>query len=141
MGELPDEYKQLIKDLFYTFMIDQDFARIARAYKRLGIISDEMGTDAEVGMRIQMVIAPMLGTTSSMSLADFIVSSLDMMKQYGMTAPKELVLFSKQMLYMERYIKGLAPDWQIATDLFLVKNIFPEEAAKKAAEIGMAWPD
>ena len=141
MGELPDEYKQLIKDLFYTFMIDQDFSRIARAYKRLGIISDDMGTDEEVGLRMQMVIAPMLGTTSSMSLGDFIVSSLDMMKQYGMTAPKELVLFSKQMLYMERYIKGLAPDWQIATDLFLVKNIFPEEAARKAAEIGMVFPD
>jgi predicted unusual protein kinase regulating ubiquinone biosynthesis (AarF/ABC1/UbiB family) len=141
MGELPDEYKQLIKDLFYTFMFDQDFSRIARAYKHLGIIDDAMGTDAEVGMRMQMVIAPMLGTTSSMSLADFIVSALDMMKQYGMTAPKELVLFSKQMLYMERYIKGLAPDWQIATDVFLVKNIFPDEAAKKAAEIGMTFPD
>jgi predicted unusual protein kinase regulating ubiquinone biosynthesis (AarF/ABC1/UbiB family) len=141
MGELPDEYKQLIKDLFYTFIFDQNFSRIARAYKRLGIIDDAMGTDAEVGLRIQMVIAPMLGTTSSMSLGDFIVSSLDMMKQYGMTAPKELVLFSKQMLYMERYIKGLAPDWQIATDVFLVKNIFPDEAAKKAAEIGMTFPD
>jgi len=141
MGEIPDEFKQLVKDLFFTFMFDQDFSRIARAYKKLGIIDDGMGTDEEVGMRIQMVVAPMLGTTSSMSLGDFIVSSLEMMKQYGMTAPKELVLFSKQMLYMERYTKGLAPDWQIATDVFLVKNIFPEEAAKKAAEIGMVFPD
>lgn len=141
MGELPDEYKQLIKDLFYTFMIDQDFSRVARAYKRLGIIDEGSGTDEEVGARIQFVIAPMLGTTSAMSLGDFIMSSLDMMKQYGMTAPRQLVLFSKQMLYMERYIKGLAPDWQIATDLFLVKNIFPEEAARKAAEIGMTFPD
>jgi predicted unusual protein kinase regulating ubiquinone biosynthesis (AarF/ABC1/UbiB family) len=141
MGEIPDEYKQLVKDLFFTFMFDQNFARIARAYKNLGIITEDTGTDEEVGMRIQMVVAPMLGTTSSMSLADFIMSSLDMMKQYGMTAPKELVLFSKQMLYMERYTKGLAPDWQIATDVFLVKNIFPEEAAKKAAEIGMVFPD
>jgi predicted unusual protein kinase regulating ubiquinone biosynthesis (AarF/ABC1/UbiB family) len=141
MGELPDDYKQLIKDLFYTFMFDQDFSCIARAYKRLGIVSESMGTDEEVGSRIQMVIAPMLGTTSSMSLSDFIMSSLDMMKQYGMTAPKELVLFAKQLLYIERYIKGLAPNWQFATDLFLVKNIFPEEAAKKAAEIGMVFPE
>jgi predicted unusual protein kinase regulating ubiquinone biosynthesis (AarF/ABC1/UbiB family) len=141
MGELPDEYKQLIKDLFYTFIFDQDFSRIARAYKGLGIIDDETGTDTEVGLRIRMVIAPMMGTTSTMSLGDFIMSSLDMMKQYGMTAPKELVLFSKQMLYMERYIKGLAPDWQFATDVFLVKNIFPDEAADKAAETGMTFPD
>jgi predicted unusual protein kinase regulating ubiquinone biosynthesis (AarF/ABC1/UbiB family) len=141
MGELPDEYKQLVKDLFFTFMFDQDYSRIARAYKRLGIITDDMGTDEEVGMRLQMVVAPMLGPTSTMSLADFIMSSLDLMKQFGMTAPAELALFSKQMLYMERYIKGLAPDWQIATDVFLVKNIFPEQAAKKAAEIGLVFPD
>lgn len=141
MGEVPDEYKALIKDLFYTFIFDQSFARIARAYKKLGIMNDEMGTDEEVGQRIQMVVAPMLGKTSSMSLGDFIMSSLDMMRQFGLKAPKEMVLFSKQMLYMERYIKGLAPDWQFASDPFLVKNIFPEEAAKKAAELGMVFPD
>jgi predicted unusual protein kinase regulating ubiquinone biosynthesis (AarF/ABC1/UbiB family) len=141
MGEIPDEFKQLVKDLFFTFMFDRDFSRIARAYKRLGIITDDMGTDEEVGQRIRIVLAPMLGTTSSMSLSDFIVSSLEMMKQYGMTAPRELVLFSKQMLYMERYTKGLAPNWQIATDLFLVKNIFPKEAAEKAAEVGMVFPE
>lgn len=141
MGEVPDEFKSLIKDLFYTFIFDQQFARIARAYKQLGIMNDDMGTDEEVGQRIQMVVAPMLGKTSTMSLGDFIMSSLDMMKQFGLTAPKEMVLFSKQMLYMERYIKGLAPDWQLASDPFLLKNIFPEEAAKKAAELGMQFPD
>jgi predicted unusual protein kinase regulating ubiquinone biosynthesis (AarF/ABC1/UbiB family) len=92
-------------------------------------------------MRIQMVVAPMLGKSSTMSLGDFIMSSLDMMKQFGLTAPREMVLFSKQMLYMERYIKGLAPDWQFASDPFLVKNIFPEDAEKKAAELGMVFPD
>jgi predicted unusual protein kinase regulating ubiquinone biosynthesis (AarF/ABC1/UbiB family) len=141
MGEVPDEFKSLIKDLFYTFIFDQQFARIARAYKKLGIMSDEMGTDEEVGMRIRMVVAPMLGKSSSMSLGDFIISSLDMMKQFGLTAPREMVLFSKQMLYMERYIKGLAPDWQFGADPFLLKNIFPEEAAKKAVELGMVFPD
>jgi predicted unusual protein kinase regulating ubiquinone biosynthesis (AarF/ABC1/UbiB family) len=141
MGELPDDYRQLIRDLFYTFMFDQDFTRIARAYRRLGILSEDMGTDEEVGSRIQLVIAPMLGTSSSMSLSDFIASSVEMMKHYGMTAPRELVLFAKQLLYIERYIKGLAPRWQFATDLFLVKNIFPEEAARKAAELGTLFPE
>jgi predicted unusual protein kinase regulating ubiquinone biosynthesis (AarF/ABC1/UbiB family) len=141
MGEVPDEFKSLIKDLFYTFIFDQQFARIARAYKELGIMNDDMGTDEEVGQRIQMVVAPMLGKTSTMSLGDFIMSSLDMMKQFGLTAPREMVLFSKQMLYMERYIKGLAPEWQLASDPFLLKNIFPEEAAKKAVELGMQFPD
>ncbi len=141
MGEVPDEFKSLIKDLFYTFIVDQNFARIARAYKRLGIMNDDMGTDEEVGLRIKMVVAPMIGNSSSMSIGDFIMSSLEMMKQYGLTAPREMVLFSKQMLYMERYIKGLAPNWSFASDPYLLKNIFPEEAAKRAAELGMEFPD
>jgi predicted unusual protein kinase regulating ubiquinone biosynthesis (AarF/ABC1/UbiB family) len=141
MGEVPDEFKALIKDLFYTFIFDQNFARIARAYKNLGIMNDDMGTDEEVGERIKMVVAPMIGASSTMSLADFILSSLEMMKQYGLTSPKEMVLFSKQMLYMERYIKGLAPNWSFASDPYLVKNIFPEEAKAKAADLGMVFPD
>jgi predicted unusual protein kinase regulating ubiquinone biosynthesis (AarF/ABC1/UbiB family) len=141
MGELPDEYKQLIKDLFYTFIFDRDFSRVARAYKRLGILSEEAGTDEEVGLRLEMVLAPMLGRSSGMSLGDFIESSLTMMRQYGIAAPRELVLFSKQLLYIERYIKGLAPKWDFATDLFLVKNIFPGDAATRAAEMGVVFPD
>jgi predicted unusual protein kinase regulating ubiquinone biosynthesis (AarF/ABC1/UbiB family) len=141
MGELPDDYKQLIKDLFYTFIFDRDFSRVARAYKRLGIISDGVGSDDEIGSRIQMVIAPMLGISGGISLSDFMMSSVDLMKQYGMTAPRELVLFVKQLLYIERYIKGLAPQWEFATDPFLVRNIFPEAAAAKAREIGMVFPD
>lgn len=141
MGELPDEYKQLVKDLFYTFMIDQDFSRVARAYKKLGLINEGMGTDEEVGARLKLVIAPMLGDVGSMSLADFIASSFNMMKQYGMAAPRELMLVSKQLLYIERYTKVLAPGWQAASDLFLTKNIFPEEAAAKAAELGIVFPD
>ena len=141
MGELPDDYKQVVKDLFFTFLFDRDFSRMARAYKNLGLIDESLGTDEEVGLRMQAVIAPMLGTAGRMSLSDFILSALDMMREYGMTSPPRMVLFSKQMLYIERYTKGLAPDWQIATDLFLVKNIFPEEAARKAAELGIVFPD
>jgi predicted unusual protein kinase regulating ubiquinone biosynthesis (AarF/ABC1/UbiB family) len=141
MGELPPEFQSLIKDLFYTFMIDQDFARVARAYKDLGILDDSLGSDEELGLRLQMVIAPMLGSVGGLSLADFITSALEMAKQYGMQAPKEMVLVAKQLLYMERYTKGLAPDWQIATDLYLVKNIFPEAVAAKAAELGITFPD
>ena len=47
----------------------------------------------------------------------------------------------KQILYFERYAKELAPTWVLARDLYLVKNIFPEEVAKKVAELGIDLPD
>ena len=60
MGEVPDDWKDLLKDLFFTSMIDGDFTRIARAFKRVGAFPEEAGTDEEVGVRLQMVFGPML---------------------------------------------------------------------------------
>jgi len=64
-----------------------------------------------------------------------------MAEQYGAKAPAEMVLFGKQVLYMERYLKGLAPGYAMLRDPYLVKNIFPEAARKKAAELGIEMPD
>ena len=50
------------------------------------------------------------------------------------------MLIAKQLLYIERYTKGLAPDYQLVRDPFIVKNIFPEAAAK-IAELGVPFPD
>ena len=67
MGEVPDDWRDLLKDLFYTSMIDGDFTRIARAFKRVGAFPEEAGTDDEVGARLQMAFGPMLdlGVASS----------------------------------------------------------------------------
>lgn len=141
MGELPQEYRQLIRDLFYTFIFDGDYTRVAKAYRGLGVVGPDMGSDEELGLRFKLVLDPLLRPSSEISLGEFIVSCLEMMKNLGLVTPRALVLFSKQLLYMERYIKGLAPDWQLTNDPFLVKNIFPEEAAAKAAALGLEFPD
>lgn len=41
----------------------------------------------------------------------------------------------------ERYAKALAPDWALARDGYLVKNVFPEAVAKKAADEGLERRD
>ena len=64
-----------------------------------------------------------------------------MMDGFGVESPQELVLVTKQLLYFERYARELAPDWALARDLYLVKNIFPEAVAEKAAEEGLVLPD
>ncbi|MEY2421380.1 MAG: hypothetical protein QOI95_1447 [Acidimicrobiaceae bacterium] len=142
MGELSDEWKGLIRDLFYTSMIDGDFSRIARAFKRVGAFPEDIGTDEEVGARMQMAFGPMLDIgISGVSLGDVFKSIVQMMEQYGVPSPQELMLVTKQLLYFERYAKVHAPNWALARDVFLVKNIFPEEAAKKAADLGIEFPD
>ena len=142
MGELDPPYRDVIKDILYTCMIDGDFTRIAKAYRNVGVFPEDVGTDEELGMRLQMILGPMLDAgIGGMNLGEMLKMSIDLMDNYDAKGPKELVLVAKQLAYMERYAKGMAPDYQIVRDLYLIKNIFPDEVAKKAAELGIELPD
>jgi predicted unusual protein kinase regulating ubiquinone biosynthesis (AarF/ABC1/UbiB family) len=142
MGEVPEAWRDLLKDLFFTSMIDGDFTRIARAFKRVGAFPEEAGTDEEVAMRLQMVFGPMLDLgVAEVSLAEVFKGIVQMMDGFGVESPQELVLVTKQLLYFERYARELAPDWALARDLFLVKNVFPDEVAKKVADEGIELPE
>ena len=141
MGELDDEYKDVVKDILYTCMIDGDFTRIARAYRRVGVFPPDAGTDEELGMRLAMILGPMLEAgIGGMNLGEMLKMSIDLMANYRARGPRELVLVAKQLAYMERYAKGLAPDYRIVQDLYLIRNIFPDAVAEKAAELGIELP-
>ena len=141
MGELAPEYREVIKDILYTCMIDGDFTRVARAYRRVGVFPADVGTDEELGMRLSMILGPMLEAgIGGMNLGEMLKMSIDLMDNYGAKGPRELVLIAKQLAYMERYAKGMAPDYQIIQDLYLIKNVFPEAVAAKAGEQGIQLP-
>lgn len=141
MGELAPEYRDVIKDILFTCMIDGDFTRVARAYRKVGVFPADVGTDEELGMRLQMILGPMLEAgIGGMNLGEMLKMSIDLMDNYGAKGPKEMVLVAKQLAYMERYAKGMAPDYQIIQDLYLIKNIFPDEVAAKCAEQGIELP-
>lgn len=143
MGELDDNWKQLLRDQFMTTMIDNDFSRIARAFKRVGAFPEDAGTDEEVGMRMQMVFSPMLDSgLSDVNLGELLASIVGLMDQYSKDGtPRELVLVIKQLLYFERYAKELAPEWLMFRDLFLMKNVLGEPVAAAIAERGLTLPD
>lgn len=142
MGELSPEWRDVLKDLFYTAAFDLDFTRVVRAYRRVGIFPEDVGTDEEIAQRLAMVMGPVLANgMKDFDISEMVAQSVDMLKAFGGVAPQELMLISKQMLYIERYTRTLAPDYVMTTDPFIMKNIFPEEAAKKAAELGVTFPD
>ncbi|MBP7632184.1 MAG: hypothetical protein KA758_17145, partial [Acidimicrobiales bacterium] len=94
------------------------------------------------GPQIAMVMEPMLTQgLGSVTLGETLKSNLELAQQFGATTPRELVLVSKQLLYFERYAKVLAPDYVLARDLFLVRNVFPDAVARVAAERGITLPD
>jgi predicted unusual protein kinase regulating ubiquinone biosynthesis (AarF/ABC1/UbiB family) len=142
MGELAGEWRRLVCDLFYTCMFDRDFSRVAAAYRRVGVFPPDVGTDEEIGGRLALVLGPLLDRGfEGLDMGVLIAQSVALMQAYDAVAPQELMLVAKQLLYIERYTKSLAPDYVLVADPFIVRNIFPEEAAAKAAALGVEMPE
>jgi predicted unusual protein kinase regulating ubiquinone biosynthesis (AarF/ABC1/UbiB family) len=141
MGELSPEWREAAKDMFRT-PLDADYTKLAGVYRRMKIIGDGVGTDEEVGMRLRMVMEPLLNSTlQDISLGQMLKTNLELAKQFGAQVPAEFVLIAKQMLYFERYSKELAPNYVIAKDLYLFRNIYPDLVARKVAEEAIQLPD
>ena len=142
MGDLPPAHRDAVKDVQYTTMIDGDYSRVVRAWQRIGILGDDIGSVDDVAARIKMVVEPMLDLKlGDVSLSAMMKQQLELAQEYGAQAQRELVLVTKQLMYFERYAKGLAPDYNMARDLYLMKNIFPDEVAKASAERGITFPE
>jgi predicted unusual protein kinase regulating ubiquinone biosynthesis (AarF/ABC1/UbiB family) len=130
----------MVRDILYTFMVDHDFARIVAGYKRLGVIRGDLGGDEELGAMLSMVFQPIMASRmEELQFAELFQQSLVLSEQMGdISAPQELTLLGKQFLYFERYVKGIAPHYQMVRDPFLIKNIFPDEAARLMDELRAA---
>ena len=143
MGELEEDWKQLLRDQFTTTMLDNDFSRVARAFKRVGAFPEDTGTDEEVGLRMQLVFGAMLDSgLSDVNLGELLSSIVGLMDQYSKEGtPRELVLVIKQLLYFERYAKELAPKWLMFRDLFLMKNVLGEPVLAAIKERDLTMPE
>ncbi|WP_182357955.1 ABC1 kinase family protein [Tomitella gaofuii] len=142
VGELPETWRTILRDMFYATAIDGDFARVAVGIRALGYASGTAATDGEVGVQLQAVLAPVLaGDLAALRLSDLIMALIEVGRQWGAASPEELVLFGKQLGYFERYAAVLAPGWALGSDLYLFRNIFPDAVAAKAAATGVTLPD
>ena len=142
MGELSPEWRDVLKDLFYTCAFDLDFVRVARAFRSVGAIPPDIGTDEELGAFLGAVLGTMLNDGfGSIDVAALVAQSLEMLKQYDASVPQELALIAKQLLYIDRYTKFLAPDYSITADPYIVQNVFPAEALAKAERLGVVLDD
>ena len=141
MGELGPEWQNVLKDLFYTCAVDLDFTRVAEAYRRVGAIPPALGDDDQLAAFLGNVLGAMLTSGfGGVDIALLVSESVKMLKAYDAAIPRELVLIAKQLLYIDRYTKHLAPDYSLTSDPFIIKNVFPTEAAAKAAELGIEFP-
>ena len=141
MGELPPAHRDAVLAGQYTLMIDGDYTRIVRSWQDIGILDADVGPVDEVAARLKSVLDPMFDLAiGEVSLADLLRQQVELQREYGARAARELVLVSKQLMYFERYAKELAPNYNMARDLFLMRNVFPEAVAEACAARGITLP-
>lgn len=141
MGELSEEWRALVRDLFVTAALDGDFPRLIGRLRELGVLNAVTGTDAMAGAHLQMMFAPMLAAgIGQVSLGHLFKTVVRMARQHEGASPQELLLVGKQLAYFERYAKELAPNWVLAQDLFLLRDILPEEVARRVTELNLVLP-
>lgn len=141
VGELPPQWRRLMRDLFYANAIDGDFGRVADGMRELGYAARiDIGKDT-FGDDIARALAPLIaGDLADMKITDLIMGLVEIGRQWNLASPEALVLLGKQIGYFERYAVELAPQWNLGRDLFLYRNVFPEAVQAKAAADGVALP-
>jgi ubiquinone biosynthesis protein len=76
-----------------------------------------MKPEAEAAKDLESFATPLTMTSlGDMSYADIGKQLSTLADAYDVKLPRELVLIGKQFLYVERYMKLLAPKWQMMSD-------------------------
>lgn len=141
VGELSEEWRQLFRDVFRTSVIDADYRRVVRGFRRVGVLPPE-ADEAQLAMVVEAMFSPLLDRgLSEVGLGDVLRSLFTVLQQFGVSTPEELLLVTKQLVYFEGYSKVLAPTYVMARDPYLVRNLFPEEVAAKVAATGVTLPE
>jgi predicted unusual protein kinase regulating ubiquinone biosynthesis (AarF/ABC1/UbiB family) len=132
MGDLGHEWRAAFRNLLLTVMVDGDYDRMVADFVRLGVLQPAAGTEGAMAVAVRSIVQPLLDSTiTSVALGELLQLVLGSLSQFGAVAPAELVLVAKQVLYVERYMAALAPDWQLARDTSLLTNIHPHAAPPK----------
>lgn len=123
-GELEPGWRNLLATFLATVAGHGTWAEVAHAFKNVGAIPADAGSDDEVGALLATLIDPLVNQSlGDVSFTSVLRTALTMFSSLGTVVPAELVLVLKQLLYFERYAKHLAPGWVAARDPELTRNL------------------
>ncbi|OBJ68014.1 AarF/UbiB family protein [Mycobacterium sp. 1274756.6] len=141
MGRIDTRIRSLVCELVYALLVTHDHATMGRAVLELGG-AGTIEPDAETIKTMQALAAPMTMTSiGDLSYADVGAQFSALADAYDVRLPRELVLIGKQFLYVERYVKLLAPQWELMKDpdfSAYVAGFLAELTGKYRDELGRA---
>ncbi|MGW0035348.1 ABC1 kinase family protein [Gordonia sp. NPDC003376] len=116
VGRFTPRTRRILRQLVVDLIVRSDYESAGRAIFLLGAVR-RPGSTSQGAADIKKVAAP-LSTTDlgSMSYTDLGRQLAAVARAHDARLPRELVLVGKQLLYVEKYMKLLAPRWKAMSD-------------------------
>ncbi len=116
MGRIDPRTRWLLRELVYALLVKKDHASAGKIVVLMGAVGT-MKPEAEAAKDLEKFATPLtMQTLGDLSYADIGRQLSTLADAYDVKLPRELVLIGKQFLYVERYMKLLAPKWQMMSD-------------------------
>jgi predicted unusual protein kinase regulating ubiquinone biosynthesis (AarF/ABC1/UbiB family) len=116
MGRIDPRTRWLLRELIYALLVKKDHAAAGKIVVLLGAVGT-VKPEAQAAKDLEAFTTPLTMTTlGDMSYTDIGRQLSTLADAYDVKLPRELVLIGKQFLYVERYMKLLAPKWQMMSD-------------------------
>ena len=116
MGRIDPRTRWLLRELVHALLVKKDHAAAGKIVVLMGAVGT-MKPEAQAAKDLESFATPLTMTSlGDMSYADIGRQLSTLADAYDVKLPRELVLIGKQFLYVERYMKLLAPNWQMMSD-------------------------
>jgi len=116
MGRLDPRTRWLLRELVYALLVKKDHASAGKIVVMMGAVGT-VKPEAQAAKDLEKFATPLtMKTLGDMSYAEIGRQLSALADAYDVKLPRELVLIGKQFLYVERYMKLLAPNWQMMSD-------------------------
>ncbi|WP_244332608.1 ABC1 kinase family protein [Gordonia polyisoprenivorans] len=116
VGRFTPRTRRILRQLVVDLIVRNDYESAGRAIFLLGAVRNPGSTTAG-GADIEKVAKPLSNTDlGSMSYTDLGRQLAAVARAHDARLPRELVLVGKQLLYVEKYMKLLAPRWKAMSD-------------------------
>jgi ubiquinone biosynthesis protein len=116
MGRIDPRTRWLLRELVYALLVKKDHAAAGKIVVLMGAVGT-VKPEGEAAKDLEAFAQPLtMKSLGDMSYADLGRQLSTLADAYDVKLPRELVLIGKQFLYVERYMKLLAPRWQMMSD-------------------------
>src|ERR1700736_369145 len=116
MGRVDPRTRWLLRELVYALLVTKDHAAAGKIVVLMGAVGTVKPEGQAAKDLAAFAHASPTNTLGDMSYPEMGKQLSALADAYDVKLPRELVLIGKQFLYVERYMKVLAPTWQMMSD-------------------------